>query len=359
MSEDDLIRWLKVRAEGHGGELIGDDCALLGDRWNPAGRAGTGAGDTRRWAVTMDTQIAGVHFPEGLDPAIVARRLLAVNLSDLAAVGAWPCHGFLALSAPAGFPHRDFFEALLGACAAHGVCLAGGDLSRQERLTAVLTLIGRRAGRRFVERSVARVGHRLWLGGPIGESALGRVLLRTGADVSTSGDEGAEPPGRAGGDLRIELPVGLRELRTEAETARRAVRRHLAPRPQLELGRWLGDRTEGAAIDISDGFARDLHRLCAASEVGAEILAERLPEPSAFRSLAEAVGEDFRRLALFGGEDYVLLFTLPEGEAPPAGLGCLEIGRIVAGRGVALLRGSSRTELPAEGYDHLATEAPE
>ncbi|MCG8456819.1 MAG: thiamine-phosphate kinase [Holophagales bacterium] len=356
MSEDELIRWLRRRAAGRGGELIGDDCALLETPAQLATGAGLDGDDTRGLAVTMDTQIAGVHFPEDLDPAIVARRLLAVNLSDLAAVGATPAHGFLALSAPAGFRHRRFLDSLLGACAAHHLSLAGGDLSHQERLTAVLTLIGSRAGRRFVERSAARAGHRLWLGGPIGESALGLALLGAGASAGEVGDTDELQHGSLP-DHIFELPAWLLRSRSTAEAARNTLRRHLSPCPQLALGQWLADRPEGAAIDISDGLARDLHRMCEASGVGAELRAEQLPEPPHLVSLARAVGESFRELALFGGEDYVLLFSLPEGEAPPAGLGCTQIGRIVAGRDVVLLDGSSRTELPSRGYDHLGVSA--
>src|SRR6185436_12693499 len=126
--------------------------------------------------VTTDSQIEGVHFPPGLDPALVARRLLAVNLSDLAAMGAEPRHAFLALAAPPGFAHRRFFRALLAACRLQGVELAGGDLARDpHHVHAVLTLLGTRpAAGRWLRRDGARPGHRLWHGGTVGESAAGQ-----------------------------------------------------------------------------------------------------------------------------------------------------------------------------------------
>lgn len=318
--EDRLIDWLRRRlGQQPGGSLIGDDAAIL-----PAGGPFAGL-----FAITVDHQIAGVHFPPGLDPAAVARRLLAVNLSDLAAMGATPAYAFLALAAPPGFDHRRFFTALLASCRRHELTLAGGDLARHpERLTASLTLFGTRPeGSRWLERSGARPGHALWLGGTIGESAAGRMLIERG-----------------------ELKEAFPSLQT---AIRRAIRRHLEPRPQLALGRWLGTQQEGAAMDVSDGLARDLHRLCKASGTGAEIDAGALPLTNRFTRLCAVIGADPLALALGGGEDYVLLFTLPEGIAPPE-KGARRIGKIVRGKGVTLLREGNRSPLPDLGWDHLA-----
>jgi thiamine-monophosphate kinase len=313
--EDSLIDWLRRRLRRQpGGALIGDDAAIL-----PAGGP---------FVVTVDHQIAGVHFPPALDPAVVARRLLAVNLSDLAAMGATPSHAFLALAAPAGFDHRRFFTSLLAACRRHELTLAGGDLSRSATLSASLTLMGTKAeGARWLERSGARPGHALWLGGTVGESAAGRLVIE-----------------------RASFNEDFPSLRA---VARRAACRHLEPRPQLALGRWLGDQSEGAAMDVSDGLARDLHRLCSASNVGAEIEAEALPFADRFTRLCEAVGADPLALALGGGEDYVLLFTLPDHAAPPPEMRARRLGRITKGRDVVLIRGGERSDLPALGWDHL------
>jgi len=323
--EDRLIDWLRRRSgQQPGGSPIGDDAAIL-----PAGGPHAGL-----FAITVDHQIAGVHFPFQLDPAVVARRLLAVNLSDLAAMGATPAYAFLALAAPPGFDHRRFFTALLAACRRHDLTLAGGDLARHpERLTASLTLFGTKLeGARWLHRSGARPGHALWLGGTIGESAAGRTLIERG---------------------QIERGQ-LKEAFPSLQTAmRRAIRRHLEPRPQLALGRWLGAQQEGAAMDVSDGLARDLHRLCKASGAGAEIDAGALPFAHRFTRVCAAIGADPLALALGGGEDYVLLFTLPEGIEPPE-KEARRIGRIVKGKGVTLLREGSRSPLPDLGWDHLA-----
>jgi thiamine-monophosphate kinase len=308
--ENGLIDWLRRQP---GGALIGDDAAVL-----PPGS----------FAVTVDHQIAGVHFPPGLDPALAARRLLAVNLSDLAAMGGSPAYAFLALAAPPGFDHRRFLTALLAACRRHGITLAGGDLARHSVLTTSLTLLGTKAeAARWLTRGGARPGHALWLGGTIGESAAGRLLIERGE------------PREASASLQRAM--------------RRAVRRHLQPTPQLALGRWLGNQKEGAAMDVSDGLTRDLHRLCRASGVGAEVDAAALPFADRFLTICRQIGADPLALALGGGEDYVLLLTLPEGIAPPE-RGARRIGRITKGGRLVLLREGERSDLPDAGWDHLA-----
>ena len=313
--EDRLLRWLRDQLDE---PLIGDDAAVL-----PAGGP---------FAVTVDHQIAGVHFPPGLDEATIAKRLLAVNLSDLAASGAVPAYAFLALAAPAGFDHKRFFTAFLAACRRFGVRLAGGDLAKNERFTAALTLMGTKVeGGRWLSRSDASPGHALWLGGTVGESAAGRILIE-----------------------RIGLPPSFEVFSSPLRAAaRRAVRRHLQPEPQLDLGRWLATRQTGAAMDVSDGVSRDLHRLCRASEAGAEITAEALPLSDRFEDLCKTIDADPLALALGGGEDYVLLFTLPEGEAPPESFACRKIGTITTGRGVRLRTNGRAEPLPDLGWDHL------
>ena len=319
--EDRLIDWLRRQP---GAELIGDDAAVL-----PPGGP---------FAVTTDQQIAGVHFSPDLDPAVVARRLLAVNLSDLAAMGAAPAWAFLTLAAPPGFDHRRFFRSLLAACRRHGLRLAGGDLAAHPHgVTAALTLLGtKEEGARWLQRSGASPGHALWLGGTTGESAAGRILIERGARLDRS---------------RVDLPPFLSaELRS---AARKAVRRHLQPAPQLELGRWLGAQPEGAAIDVSDGVARDLRRLCRASGAGAAIAAEALPYSFRFHELCAALGADPLELALGGGEDYVLLFTLPAGLQPPEKFGCRRIGTITRNRALSLIQNETSRDLPDLGWDHL------
>ncbi|HEV7503870.1 MAG TPA: thiamine-phosphate kinase [Thermoanaerobaculia bacterium] len=330
--EDSLLSWLRGRLAT---PLIGDDAAIL-PNLGPS-------------VVTMDSQIAGVHFPPDLAAADLARRLLAVNLSDLAAMGATPAYAFLALSAAPGFDHKAFFVSFLAACRRHGVTLAGGDLARHPGGTiATLTLIGTKdADARWLRRSFAEPGHTLWLGGTVGESAAGRILIERGARLS----------GR-----RVELPAVCEAFSSPLRSAaRRAVRRHLSPKPQLALGRWLGAQpADVAAIDVSDGLARDLHRLCRESNVDAEIEVEALPMAAHFTELCKALGvADPLALALTGGEDYVLLFTLPPELAPPPEPGCRSLGTITPHNrksppGIFIVRDGVRRKLPDAGWDHLS-----
>ena len=322
--EDRLIAWLRRQTRRRGHDLLGDDAAEL-----PLAAP----------LVTVDQQIAGTHFPADLAPPAVARRLLAVSLSDLAAMGAAPRHAFLALTLPAAFEPRPFLAALLAACDAHGVTLAGGDLARGPLLAAALTLTGGRwPRRRIVRRSAARPGDAVWVGGSLGESAAGRWLVAAGARLAGRG---------------VRLPAGFTAAAATRRAAARAVRRHLAPRPQLELGRWLAGRRRAAAIDLSDGLAIDLHRLCRASGAGARIDAARLPLPPRLDRLAARVGRPPLELALGGGEDYVLLFALPPGVRPPARFAARRIGEIVAGRRLTLVRGGRRQRLSPTGWDHV------
>ena len=330
--EDSLLTWLRGRLAA---PLIGDDAAIL-----PALESSV---------VTVDSQVAGVHFPPDLAAADLARRLLAVNLSDLAAMGATPAYAFLALSAAPGFDHKAFFLSFLAACRQHGLTLAGGDLAQHPGGTiATLTLIGTKdAEARWLRRSSAEPGHTLWLGGTVGESAVGRILIERGARLA----------GR-----RVELPAFCKEFPSPLRAAAgRAVRRHLRPWPQLALGRWLGTQPfDIAAIDISDGVARDLHRLCRESRVGAEINVEELPFAARYTELCEALNVvDPLALALTGGEDYVLLFTLPPALEPPAGLGAKSIGTITAHSrksqpGIFIRQSGRRRKLSDAGWDHLS-----
>jgi len=326
-SEDRLHTWLRKQLSDQGFDRLGDDGAIL----PPTGP----------WTVTVDHQIAGVHFPSDLDPARIARRSLAVNLSDLAAMGAKPRFAFLALSCPSTFDSRRFFSALMTACKRYGVELAGGDLARSCHVAAVLTVVGQRAPRgRWVRRSSGRVGDRLWLGGPVGLASLGQQLLERGASIV----------GR-----RVSLPPGLALTEASQKLARRTVRIHLLPEPQINLGVWLGRRRRAAAIDISDGLAMDLHRLCRESQVGAEISASQLPVARRFEELCRALELDPLQVLLGGGEDYVLLFALPPRLRPPATYGCSPLGRLVDGRRLSLIRNDGTQPLPVLGWDHFRT----
>jgi thiamine-monophosphate kinase len=328
--EEAFVAWLRRRLPAP--ELVGDDTALLAAKG--------------RLVVTVDQQIEGTHFASGLDYATLGRRLVAINVSDLAASGARPRWALLALGLPPGDDPRELVEGVLAEAKRHGILLAGGDVAQAPLITAALTLLGDK-GRRdaTLARDRAQPGHALWLGGPVGESALGCELVLRGAQ-----------PGR----FSVSLPK-TKDFHLKGKLAaagRRAVRRHLVPEPQLALGRWLAGlkRRAGAVIDVSDGLAKDLRRVCAASGVGAELDLRLLRASTSprFEELAAAVGLDPIALALGGGEDYVLLFTLPNDLDVPRRFAAHRIGRVTRGRDVVLLdRAGERHPLPHLGWDHL------
>jgi len=335
---------------------IGDDAAVLAC--------------TDRIVVSADCLIESIHFRRGEPAFLLGRKALAVNLSDIAAMGAAPTAFLLVLGIPADLD-PDFIDGLLAGLAAsareHGVDLVGGDTSRSEGpLFISITILGdlgpKRAGgaprRPPLTRAGARVGDAVFVSGPLGGSAAGRWLLQAGWQPRIGGRihavTGAIPPkrGATAASLRGLPPIRLIE----------AMRLHLDPTPRVELGRRLRRRgVATAAIDLSDGLSTDLDRLAEASGVGARILAPAVPIHDAARAIAARAGRDPLGFALHGGEDYELLFTVPPAREPRAvALGALPIGRITPRRrGLVLEAPSGRTaRLLPGGYDHLGGPIP-
>lgn len=316
LGETALIERIRRRVwRGVGVEVgIGDDCAVV--------RAGK-----TRWLLTTDALVEGVHFRAGWDrPEGLGARAFQVNASDVAAMGGVPRFALLALSLPPTC-RADEIERLVrgfvGAARRWGCAVVGGNLTAARERTIVVTLIGEAVGRPLL-RSGARPGHGLYVSGSLGGAARARELLLAGRRL------------------------GAREARP-----------FLRPRARVELGQELSRRQlASAAIDLSDGLLRDLGHLCRASRVGAEIEAEALPFARSLRSLPP---EERLRLALGGGEDYELLFTVPPArEANLAGLGTpvRRIGRILPGRGVRVIDARGRTvPSPTPGYDHFSAGA--
>lgn len=324
-AEDRIHQWLRQRLGRRGFHRLGDDAAIL-----PAGGP---------WAVTQDHQIEGVHFPPLLDPSLIARRLLAVNLSDLAAMGAEPAYAFLALSCPADFDIRRLLSSFVEAGLRYGVELAGGDLASNDKVLTSLTVLGKRpAGGRWLKRSHGEPGDSLWIAGDLGLSAVGRRLLKIGAKLE----------GR-----RVRIPASLDLTAREAVLARSAVRQHLIPQPQLAVGHWLALRRRAAAIDVSDGLALDLHRLCRESAVGATVDRDSLPIRQGFRRLCGKLGLPPDATIQSGGEDYALLFTLGPRIEPPPDSRCRRIGYLSSPPGVYWLTRGESKPLPAIGWDHF------
>jgi len=273
--EFDLIARIRARAAGRNDVLIGigDDAALLQP---PPGRA---------LAVTMDTLNAGVHFPADTAPADIGWKALAVNLSDLAAMGAEPAWCTLSLSLPEPDPAwlDGFLDGFLALAEAHQLALVGGDTTRGT-LSISVTAHGWVEPGTALRRDGARVGDDVWVTGTLGDAAAALDGWQRGA------------PGPS------------------------ALRAHLdRPSPRIVAGRALAGLAH-AAIDLSDGLAADLQHICRASGVAAEIWLPMLPTSPALSALA--TDQDTRwRWQTSGGDDYELCFT-----APPAARARLQAG---------------------------------
>ncbi|MGE5717967.1 MAG: thiamine-phosphate kinase [Acidobacteriota bacterium] len=313
---------------------IGDDAAILAA---PA-----------RLAVTTDVLLEDHDFRHDADPRRLGRKAINVNLSDLAAMGAMPLWAVLAL----GLPKRtrpDWLDALVGgvreAAAEHGVAVVGGDLSASEKIFVTVTALGQ-APEKPLLRSGAEPGDALYVSGTLGAAAAGLKLLEAGYRLSAEKD--------------VLDPKGRRVPASRAPEKGRLIRHHIDPRPQLELGAALAaGGLASAALDVSDGLVRDLYRICRASDVGATVEASLLPADSALSTLAGVLGLDALTTALYGGEDYGLLFTVPRRklatvEALSGRFALRRIGLIDDGAGVRLVRDGRRVPLPDAGFDHFA-----
>jgi thiamine-monophosphate kinase len=292
---------------------VGDDAALLEV---PAGHALVAA---------TDTLVEGRHFLAGAPPRSVGHQALAVNLSDLAAMGADPAWALLSLSLPEADEGwlGEFADGLYALADAHGVELVGGDTVRGP-LVVTIEALGFVEARLALQRSGARPGDLLYVSGSPGEAAAGLAALRRGGAMDDVDD-----------------PL---------------IRRYLFAEPRLDLGLALRGRAS-AAMDVSDGLLGDLRKLCAASDVGARLDLDALPISQALASRhARAECEDF---ALSGGDDYELLFTVPAGraerlEAELGGSpGVTRIGAIEAGEGVRCVRAGAEVAVGGRGYDHF------
>ena len=317
-----IARYFRPLASGCPGALgLADDAALI----EPT------AGEVL--VVTTDTLIAGVHFFERDPPRLIGQKLLRVNLSDLAAMGAKPKVYFLALALPAGFDEvwlAGFCEGLRDDQSEFAITLAGGDTTAiPGPVTLTVTALGEVPKNQALLRSGATAGDTIFVSGTIGDAALGLRVLR----------------GEIGG-IRGELRDFL-------------ISRYHVPQPRVTLGMALRGLAH-AAIDVSDGLVGDLQHVCEASSVGADIEWPRVPLSDAARDVL-AVDPEFRSVVLGGGDDYELLFTAaPESSAAIAAAGAkcgvpiTAIGRIRKGDGVTV-RDSNGGEIAvaAAGYRHF------
>ncbi|WP_297910278.1 thiamine-phosphate kinase [Thiomonas sp.] len=295
---------------------VGDDCALLQ------------AEPDQQWAISTDMLVEGRHFLAGTDPARLGHKALAVNLSDLAAMGARPHSFLLALALPAADAAwlEAFSSGLFELAGQHGIELVGGDTTRGP-LNLCLTVLGLVPAGSALRRDAARAGDELWISGVPGEARL------------------------ALGHLRGEWTL-------EAAALEHALARLERPTPRVALGLALRGIAH-AAIDVSDGLLGDLGHVLRASAVGAELRADALPRGQVLAAQPEA-----RRRAcqLAGGDDYELLFTAPASRradvltaAAAAGTQVSRIGSVHAARELHLIDAAGRSiDNEFCSFDHFA-----
>jgi thiamine-monophosphate kinase len=307
---------------------IGDDCAVL--RPEP----GTVL------LATTDLLLEGTHFRRRYaEPADIGWKSLAVNLSDIAAMGGRPRWALVALACPADTRAEEveaFYEGMLALARDSETAVVGGDTTESAAGWVVnVTLLGDAV--QPVLRSTAREGDLIAVTGPLGRAAAGLALL-----------------GRAS------APAGV-----PADALADVTTAHLRPRPRTREGQWLGAAGGvSAMIDLSDGLVTDLGHIAAESAVGAVVRLDRIPISAGTRQLADALGQDPVPWIAGGGEDYELLLTcdpaalmrLSDGLERAAGTRLHAVGEIVnAAAGVSFIDHGGRVVTVAAGFEHFAT----
>ena len=332
-SEDELVAAIRRVVSGGPGVVvgIGDDAAVV--------ETGRGA-----LVLTSDVLVEGVHFSRD---AVSARDLgykaIVVSVSDIAAMAASPRYALVSLALPADVEERwviELYGGMRTACDEYALSLVGGDLSRAVEVFVSVTVAGEVAPGRATRRRGARPGDRLVVTGSLGASAGGLALSV------------ARGPGP-----KVSAFLGT-------EWARDLLAVHHRPVARVGEAMTLASRGATAMMDVSDGLAKDLSRLCAESGVGARLYLARVPVSPSLAQLAEALGLDELELALSGGEDYELLAAMPAVAVEGArqelsevfGVSLTEVGEITSEALVAVDAGGTERPLEPRGWDHFGRE---
>lgn len=339
MNEFDFIRKIREQAEQRGASPglvrgIGDDAAVL--------KSSVGTD----FIVSTDLLVEGIDFRrDSTLPNQLGHKALAVSLSDIAAMGARPRWALLSIGVPnevwdSGFID-SFYDGFFKIADRFGVKLIGGDLSRTpEKIVINSIAIGECLLEREVFRSGAKAGDQIYVTGFLGDAAAGLRLIERGARLH---DDNA--------------------TLTESNAIEHLLLRHFQPEPRVGWGLLIGDRQLATAmIDISDGLSSDLNHLCDESKVGALVDAHRLPIDQVVTEICGRRALDPLMLALHGGEDFELLFTVkPENvsKLPKRvdGISITRIGEIKeASQGVQIAEGSKIWNLEPGGWEHFKSE---
>lgn len=333
MNEFDFIAQLRAQAETHGlssdlTRAIGDDAAVVKQF---AGR---------ETVITADLLVEDVDFRlDSAPPKLLGHKALAVSLSDIAAMGARPRWALCSIGVPEEIWEssflNEFYEGYFALADRYDVKLIGGDVSRTpDKVVIDSIVVGECQKTPPVLRTGAQIGDRLFVTGSLGAAAAGLRLLERGARINKPNKD------------------------HEWDSIEALLRHQLAPEPRVGWGLVLGqERLATSMIDLSDGLSSDLHHLCSESKVGALVQAARLPVDDFVTELCGRRALDPLMLALHGGEDFELLFTVaPENVArlprKVDGVGVTEIGEIT-NDGIRVSEGARVWDLKPEGWKHF------
>jgi thiamine-monophosphate kinase len=305
---------------------MGDDCAVIR------------IDDQRVLLLTCDIQVENRHFRrEYISAYQLGRRAMAVNLSDIASMGGRPAYALVSLGLPRDLAVKDYdslFQGMQDELNPYGATILGGNLAQTEdRLIIDITLLGETTPGKYLTRSGARPGDKIYFTGQAGSSGAGLCILQK---------------------YGKNYPTKYKVL----------VESHLNPKPRVEIGKAIAQLgVASAMIDVSDGIASDLYHICHMSRTGAEIYQERLPFLSILNEVARETGSTLMDLVLHSGEDYELLFTagpdqqeqIQEQISKPFSIPVTEIGKIVSDAEVysIITPDKQRQVLEARGWDHF------
>jgi thiamine-monophosphate kinase len=324
-----LQRFLQGPMAPHVVRGMGDDCAVV--------RASPGM----ELLLTTDTQEEGVHFRrEWSTPQDIGWRCLAVNVSDIAAMGGAPLGALVALCLPATLDLvfvDAFYEGMQALARQYRCPIIGGNITQAAaRLSVTIAVLGEVPRGQSVYRSGAQVGDEIWVTGELGGAKAGLEALRQ--------------------------PRKVANLDTEQVLAR-----YRRPTPRVQEAQYLREYGKiRSLVDLSDGLSSDLSHICEASGVGAQLQATSIPMHAQTRCVAQALQADALAYALHGGEDFELCLTAPPGHLSPLQAAFVQrfhcplvrVGTILVGSGVTLcLADGTQSPLHAQGYDHFRSSS--
>ena len=346
MNEFDFIRQLRERTSAGRASTrlvagIGDDAAVLRQSAD------------RDLVISTDLLVEGIDFHrDAIPPRLLGHKALAVSLADIAAMGARPLWSLVSVGLPQSAwesnSKDEFFSGYLALADRFGVRLAGGDISEAPQIVIDSIVVGEVKAGHAVLRSTAKPGDHIFVTGHLGGAAAGLKLIELGARIDAGGRQ-QEPDG-----------TPSHKAPSDDDAIQSLVVRQLAPQPRVGWGIVLGEEHLATSmIDISDGLSSDLHHLCDESRVGAVIEAASIPLDGNVVQLCGRRALDPLALALHGGEDFELLFTVSPENVPRLpkrvdGVRVSRIGEIIELSGKVVIREKNHDwDLTAQGFQHF------